>query len=230
MANLIILDTGLDYLYPDGVPLFEVELTISDLYKKIARISSLAVQADPWFDKRTKAQKLFSELHGESERIANDFLKEGAGDILPIFQALQRWMSSEIVSNPAVLAQDLAGYLGGDIEFVAPIVRFEFDSTFNLGKIIYRWQNMDTRLAEQKDNYTSETLIDKRIDTKIVENVEKYLIEALKDYVLRELYSAIGYEKKYMDYARKYEQNRQYVAYWVKHDTSRQTQYHYAGV
>ncbi len=206
MANLTIENTGIDYLYPDGVPIAEVTVAITDIYKKVARLSSLTTQADPYFNKHTEAQKLFSELHGEGDRITREILEEGAKDILPVFQPMQRWMTD-----------------------AAPGPMFEFDLASS-GNIIYRWQIMDTRLEDQKINYTSETLVDIRTDLNIVRNVQKYLIEALKDYVLRELYRAIGYDKKYMDYHRSYEENRQYVAFWAKNDKSLQTQYNYAGV
>ena len=207
MANLEIDDTGVDHLYPDGVPIFEAEVTITDVYKKVARISALAVQADPYFKGMPEAQKLFSQLHGEGDRITLDFLEDGAKEILPVFQALQRWMTDD-----------------------APGPGFEFDSVANPGKIIYRWQMMDTRLDDQKLNYTDATLIDIRVDERIVPLVLKYLSEALKDYVLKELYETIGYDKKHLKYSRSYEQNRQYVAFWVKNDTSLQTQYNHAGV
>ena len=40
MANLIIKDTGVDHLYPDGVPIVELEIVISDILKLTARMSS----------------------------------------------------------------------------------------------------------------------------------------------------------------------------------------------
>lgn len=198
MADLIIENTGLDHLYPDGVPIIVTEITMTDVYKKVTRMSSLAVLADPYFEKRTPAQKFFSELHPEGDRITKDLLEDGAKDILPVFQPLQIW-----IPDVAVIAG------------TAP--RFEFN---NAGKIIYRWQNMDTRPEDYKLNYTSITNFDNRIDNKIAENVKKYLQDALEDYVLKELYRAIGYDKKYIDYSRSYEQNRAYVAFWAKSDTS----------
>jgi hypothetical protein len=207
MANLIIENTGVDHLYPDGVPIAEVTIAISDIYKKVARLSSLAVQADPYFNAHTSAQKLFSELHGESDRITRDMLEEGAKDISPVFASMQRWMTD-----------------------AAPGPTFEFDLA-DSGNIIYRWQIMDTRLTDDKLNYTNETIMDIRNDIQnLVTKVEKYLVEALKDYVLQELYRAIGYDKKYVNYHRSYQLNRQQVAFWAKNDKSLQTQYSYAGV
>lgn len=223
-------NTGVNHLYPDGVPIFSVEFTITDLYKKIARKTSLAVQTDPWFDSRSAAQKVFSELHGSGDRISYDFLKEGAYDVLPVFQSMQRWLNDLYVDYTAFLANDISGSLGGDEPFVAPIKRFEFDSELNPGKIIYRWENMDTRYSDYKNDYTSRTLVDIRIDPNTPENVENYVHEALKDYVIRELYDAIGYDKKYMQYSRKYSQDRREVAFWAKNNKSLQTQYNYAGV
>jgi hypothetical protein len=206
MANLIPENTGVDYLYPDGVPIAEVTIAIADVYKKVARLSSLAVHADPYFSRHTKAMKMFSELHGEGDRITRDFLEEGARDILPVFQAMQRWMTND-----------------------APGPMFEFDLAGS-GNIVYRWQIMDTRLEDYKIDYTPTTLIDIRTDLNIVRNVEKYLFEALKDYVLKELYEAIGYENKHVKYFRSYNKNRQEVAFWAKNDKSLQTQYNYGGV
>lgn len=202
MANLIIENTGADHLYPDGVPVFEVKITISELYKKIARVTSLAVQADPYFQKMTNAQRIFSELHGDGDRITEDFLEDGAEEILPVFSAFQRWMTDD----PK---------------------KFEFDIN---GEIIYRWLNTDTRLADQKLNYTAQTGDDLRFDTQKTDNVKKYLKDALINYVLRELYRTIGYGAKYEEYKKLYENYRSYVAFWVKSERGSQTQYHHAGV
>ena len=198
MANLIIENTGLDHVYPDGVPIVETEIIMTDVYKKVTRMSSLAVLADPYFSRHTNSQKFFSELHPEGDRITRDFLEEGAREILPAFQPLQRWIPEVAVT---------AG--------TAP--RFEFDSS---GKIIYRWQNMDSRPDDYKLDYTSLTNFDTRPDNKNAENVKKYVQDALEDYVLMQLYRAIGYDKKYMDYFKSYEQNRSFVAFWAKNDTS----------
>lgn len=198
MANLIIVDTGLDHLYPDGVPIIVTEILMTDVYKKVTKKSALSVLADPYFSKHSNAQKFFSELHPEGDRLTKELLEDGAREILPVFTPLQRW-----IPDVAVIAG------------TAP--RFEFDT---LGKIIYRWQNMDTRLEYDKLNYTSNTLFHDRIDPKNAENVKKYLQDALEDYVLKELYRAIGYDKKYVDYTKSYEHNRQQVAFWAKSDTS----------
>lgn len=203
MANLIIKDTGVDHLYPDGVPIVELEIVISDILKLTARMSSLTVQADPYFNKNTPAQKLFSELHGEGDRITNDFLEKAAKDILPVFSPFQRWMVTE--DSPAT---------------------FEFN---NAGKIIYRWLNLDTR-GEYKLNYTADMYSEICMDPSRYATIKKYLTDALVDFLLQELYRAIGYDKKYVDYHNSYEKNRQYVAYWLKYDNSTKTQYHYAGV
>lgn len=441
--NLQIINTGLDQCYINGIPIVEAEIDISDVFKKVARMSSLAVQADPYFNGMSKDQKLFSESHGEGDRITRDFLEEGARDILPIFSPLQRlipegsfgttpveyeftgqtadfsWTNPDpasiFVNNIFVkctvaygdityvvdgivlgtvtlpngedpvdeyLAYDLASYLGGamstylnwtdsqnvrnnnmaqviellvsesslnftfdikicavkynaigwvkalaaagdvylpsfkdDIrighlvkEFVwtnknlvrvngttlkhnsgsayvtidynnapsveryldrnsvgddyfgipeditsisvklrnasadfnydliintelpkiAPSPRFEFDSTTNPGKIIYRYQNMDTRI--DKLNYTSETLKDIRVDPNIFDEVLKYVEDSLKNYVLKELYLAIGYDKKAIYYESEYEKSRADAKFWVRSEKGLQTQYNYGGV
>lgn len=206
MANLIIENTGLDHLYPDGVPIVELELVIDDIFKLAARLSSLTVQADPYFLKIPTAQKLFSELHGEGDRISTDFLEKGARDILPVFSAFQRWMVTE--DSPEI---------------------FEFNSIANAGKIIYRWLNMDTR-QEYTSDYTVDMYDQINMDPNDYNAIKKYLTDALVDFLLQELYRAIGYDKKYVDYHRSYENNRRSVAYWLKNDKSTKTQFPYAGV
>ena len=106
---------------------------------------------------------------------------------------------------------------------------FEYNSTTHPGKIIYRWSNTDTR-GEFTSNYTPDMYQDICMDPNVFSNIKKYLQNALVDFLLRELYRAIGYDKKYIDYLRSYEQNRQYVAYWTKNDRSTKTQYRYGGV
>lgn len=202
MANLIIENTGVDHLYPDGVPIVVLEVVILDIYKAAARLSSLTVQADPYFNNNSAAQKIFSELHGEGDRITNDFLEDAAGDILPVFSPFQRWMVT--VDSPEI---------------------FEYNNT---GKIIYRWLNTDTR-GEYTSNYTADMYQDICMDPNAFAKIKKYLESALVDFLLKELYRAIGYDKKYIDYNRSYEQNRQYVAYWLKNDRSTKTQYNYGG-
>ena len=200
MANLIIKDTGVDHLYPDGVPIVELEIVISDIFKLAARLSSLTVMADPYFLKIPTAQKLFSELHGEGDRITSDFLEKGAKDIAPVFSPFQRWMVTE--DSPEI---------------------FEFN---NAGKIIYRWLNTDTR-REYTSNYTADMYDQICFDPNRYANIKKYLTDALVDFLLQELYRAIGYDKKYVDYHQSYEKNRQYVAYWLKLDNSTKTQHNY---
>lgn len=443
--NLIIKDTGLDHCYVNGLPIVEQKIDIAEVYKKVARISSLAVQADPWFNNHTNAQKLFSESHGEGDRITRDFLEEGARDLLPIFGPLQRWIpegsydstdltyefngqqsdfswnnpdpssifinSIELkctggngditlvvdgtelgtstlpdftIDNPSYLALDLAGWLGGtgahylsyterrnvrnnnlaqviellvtnntsdftfdikinavkydaigwvkalteagdvhlpsynndiivnhlirdfewqnkslgkvagavvkqncgsayvtisyngiagderfidsntvgedyfevsddittisvtlreptsdfnynlvintELPLAIPSPRFEFDSSWNEGKIVFRYQNMDTRCDNQKMNYTSETLNDTRVDPNIFDEVLKYLKDSLKNYILKELYEAVGYDKKAAEYFRKYEASRKQAKFYVRSEKGLQTRYHYAGV
>ena len=205
MANLIIADTGVDDLYPDGVPIVVLEIIIADIYKLAARKSSLTVFADPYFSNHTSAQKIFSELRGEGDRITNDFLDQGARDILPVFSAFQRWMVT--VDSPEI---------------------FEYNSETNAGKIIYRWLNTDTR-GEFTSDYTANNYDAICMDPNVFGNIKKYLENALVDFLLKELYRAIGYDKKYIDYLRSYEQNRQYVSYWLKNDRSTKTQYNYGG-
>lgn len=203
MANLIIENTGVDHLYPDGVPIVELEIVIADIFKLAARLSSLTVMTDPYFEKMPNSRKLLSELHGEGDRISSDFLEKGAKDISPVFLAFQRWMTA--VDSPEI---------------------FEFNSEANPGKIIYRWLNLDTR-QEYTSNYTVDMYDEICMDPNRYESIKKYLTDALVDYLLQQLYRAIGYDKKYVDYRQSYERNRQYVAYWLKLDNSSKTQHNY---
>jgi hypothetical protein len=202
---LIVENTGVDHLYEDGVPIAEVSATIADISQRIARITSLAAQTDPFFTRHTSIQKTLVELHGEGSRIFNDFLELGAKDILPIFQSMQRWMTAFNDEN-------------GD-----PVLMFEYDSVDHPGLIVYRWQLMDTRLADYKLDYTSETLVDIRTDLNVVRNVEKYLIEALRDYVLKEFFGTIGHQRMEDKYKKAYVESRSNVAFWAKSDLSLQT-------
>jgi len=415
--NLKVVNTGLDHCYLNGIPIVEAEIEISDLYKKIARITSLAVNADPYFNSHTNAQKLFSESHGEGDRITKDFLEDGARDILPLFSPFQRlipegsfdttplvyeftdqlsdfswsnpdatsifinsiklkstsgsgdieiivdgsslstaslpetesytynqnvrnnniaeliafivsnesadfvfdveinavkydsvgwikalteigdvklssyrddikvnyliedftWSNSNLVKVNGVVIKHNCGsayvtisYNGiagterflekntiGDDYFditeditevsislrdatddfnydliintelprLIPSPRFEFDSNWNPGKIIFRYQNMDTRV--NKLDYTLNTLKNTRVDPNIFDNVLNFLNDALKNYVLKELYLAIGYDKKAVYYNAAYEMSRRDVKYWVRSEKGLQTQLHY---
>lgn len=440
--NLQVINTGLDHLYLNGVPIVELSVDISDVFKKVARISSLAVNADPYFSNHRESQKVFSESHGEGDRISRDFLEEGAKELRSMFTPFQRlipegsydcrtfeevfvgnttdvqWdnpgklnieddvyvdavhvkvtsgsgdiqflvngVALGVVSLPVsngvseFLSYDLSGYLGGygrissyehtenlrgkradrevelwvanessdfvfdykitgtryngiswikalseikdvklpssadnicvnylktsfiwrnvgsvmvtgvslkhvsgsadvsisngdvignyvaldkntigedyaneikhitsisinvrdasddfcyhlTVNTVIPIVvpspRFEFDSGWNKGKIIYRYQNMDTR--ENKLDYTSETLRDVRVDPNTFDEVEKYVSDSLKNYILKELYAAIGYDKKADEYSRKYEHSRMQAKFWLRSEKGLKTQYMY---
>ena len=111
-----------------------------------------------------------------------------------------------------------------------PSPRFEFDTTRNPGKIIFRYQNMDSRVADMKLNYTSETLRDIRIDPNVFDEVLNYLGDALKDYVLREYYEAIGYDKKAVEYATKYRNSYNSAKFWIRSRRGLTLSYNYAGV
>ena len=68
------------------------------------------------------------------------------------------------------------------------------------------------------------------MDPNVFSNIKKYAENAFVDFLLKELYRAIGYDKKYIDYIKSYAENRQQVAYWLKNDRSTKTQYRYGGV
>ena len=198
MALVIDSTTGIVYLYPDGIPIFEASVLMSDIVKFVARKTSLSAMTDPFFARMTSEQKKMIELHGEGSRIFGDFLELGAGDILPVFQPLQRLMPHFKDENDDTIES------------------YEYDTVTNPGKIIYRWQNMDTRIEGMEHNFTNMTKVDIVVDTNIVRNVNRYLKEALRDYVLLEFYKTIGHPINKIEYAKQYALNRQYVAYWAK--------------
>ena len=70
--------------------LWKLLLISDEIYKRLAKISSLAVQADPYFNDKTNAQKMFSEIHGEGDRITREFLEEGARRLLSMMSPFQR--------------------------------------------------------------------------------------------------------------------------------------------
>jgi hypothetical protein len=87
---------------------------------------------------------------------------------------------------------------------------------------------MDTRI--EKLNYTSETLRDIRVDPNTFDEVLKYLTDSLKNYMLKELYQAVGYDKKALEYAVKYENSKADAKFWVRSEKGLQTGYTFAGV
>lgn len=254
MNRIIIENTGVDHLYPEGIPVAESMVLISGVYKKVERRTSLAVLADPYFQKIPEVAKKYSELHPGTNRILEDFMMEGLSDIMPIFTPMQRWMHSGAMVADAVyesqsfLAVELATFLGGNAVNVSAdghylnfelsseigqdgvIYKFEYDSTINPDYIVVRWLIQDTRTELYVENYTSVTKVDIRNDLNMVAHVNKYLKDALFEYVMAEFYRTIGYDKKYIDHKRRYIENRQYIAFWAKNDTSLQTQYNGSGV
>ena len=222
MSSLIIKDTGVDHLYKDGVPIVEVFVKIADIFQLVARKTALIAQADPFFDRHSSAKKMLIELHGEGSRIANDFISLGASDILPVFQPMQRWMTAfKDVDGNSISMFDYDLLIPGDSEADPPT------EDTHTGTIVYRWQIMDTRSAQFKLNYTNETRGNIITDLNIVRNVQRYLIEALQDYMMMEFYKARGYDNKYIIYFKSYEKNRQNIAFWAKSDLSLQTGHNY---
>ena len=193
--NITIEGTGIDYLYPDGVPIVEITVDIDTVFKKVARKTSIAVLADPYFEGRTQQQKFLSELHGNGSRIAKDFIEDAATDILPIFTPMQRWMQGR-----------------------TDVKTFELNSAENPGKIIYRYQFMDNRPEDQKLNYTSETDRYTKKDIGNIVHGKKYLEDAIESKVMFELYQAIMYLNKMALYEKAYINNRRHAAFWFKNE------------
>ena len=214
MSTLIVENTGVDHIYESGVHIAEVSATITDIIQYVARITSLGAQTDPFFARHTSIQKSLVELHGEGSRIFHDFLELGAKDILTVFQSMQRWMTAfnDENGNPILM-----------FEYDRFVPATETSDAYNTGTIVYRWQLMDSRESDYKLNYTNVTRMDIRTDLNIVRNVEKYLIEALRDYVLKEFYGTIGHQRMEDKYKKAYVESRSNVAFWAKSDLSLQT-------
>lgn len=69
----------------------DVTITISvpEVYKLVARRSSVTSMTDSFYEKASTEQKQYSQLHGESDRITNDLLKEAAKEVLKCFVSRQ---------------------------------------------------------------------------------------------------------------------------------------------
>jgi hypothetical protein len=417
--NLAIINTGLDHVYLNGIPIEELSFTIDDIIKEVGRVTSLSVQADPYFNDKSNAQKLFSEIHS-GDRTTMDFILRAAKDISPIFIPFQRqipegvpatkfvdytlelgvdiftWINpnsnsifiktielipvtgacdfyltidgvvaeftevgtSIVVSNTSnynpinaiefkpdyppvgfeykviihTVRYDVIGWVKalvacGDVKLPAynddirisrlikgytwttlnslikvngatikwnsgnayvtitcngvegieqyidaaayyenltsvtdkitdikvtlrdesdgfnydliinselpakiPSPRFEFNSDWNSGMIIYRYQNMDTRLPNMKLDYTSNTLRDIRVDDNTRIEVIAAIKNALWAFVIKELYLAVGYDKKAVYYIKEYEKYRRDAKFWLGCEKGYQTGYNFTGV
>lgn len=58
-----------------------ITITISDVYKEVARRSSIATETDPYYKGMSTEKKQLSQLHGEGDRITADFTREAAKEV-----------------------------------------------------------------------------------------------------------------------------------------------------
>ena len=66
-----------------------ITVTISEVFKLVARRTSVATETDPFYAKMTTEQRQYSQLHGESDRLTLDLLKEAAKEVLACFVSRQ---------------------------------------------------------------------------------------------------------------------------------------------
>ena len=50
-----------------------ITIPIADVYKEVARRSSIATETDPFYANMSTEKKQLSQLHGEGDRITADF-------------------------------------------------------------------------------------------------------------------------------------------------------------
>lgn len=58
-----------------------IKVNISEVYKEVARRSSIATETDPYYKNMSTEKKQLSQLHGEGDRITADFTREAAKEV-----------------------------------------------------------------------------------------------------------------------------------------------------
>jgi len=96
-----------------------ITVPITNVFKEVARRSSIATETDPFYSQKTTEEKQYSQLHGEGDRVSTDFLKEASKEVLKAFISRQ-----------------------GDVVGVA----YEYDLA-DSGNIIYRFAENSDPLA-----------------------------------------------------------------------------------
>lgn len=114
-----------------------IEVDINTVYKEVARRSSVTTETDPFYAGKATEAKQYSQLHGESDRITSDFVKEAAKEVLKAYISRQ-----------------------GDVEGLA----FEYDSTDNPDTIIYRFAENDSPLPDNQTTAITTRLADNTKD------------------------------------------------------------------
>lgn len=62
-----------------------IKIPISTIYKEVARRSSIATETDPYYAKMSTEKKQYSQLHGEGDRITEDYTREAAKEVLQAY-------------------------------------------------------------------------------------------------------------------------------------------------
>jgi hypothetical protein len=66
-----------------------ITVTIADVFKLVAQRTSVATETDPFYANMTTEQRQYSQLHGESDRLTLNLLKEAAKEVLRCFVSRQ---------------------------------------------------------------------------------------------------------------------------------------------
>ncbi|WP_372647755.1 hypothetical protein [Draconibacterium sp.] len=66
-----------------------ISISKSQVFKEVARRTSVATETDPFYKQNTTEKKQYSQLHGEGDRITTDFLVEAAKEVLKAFLSRQ---------------------------------------------------------------------------------------------------------------------------------------------
>lgn len=73
-----------------------ISLTIADIFKEIARRTSVATETDGYYAQKTTEQRQYSQLHGEGDRITTDLVNEASKEVLRCFISRQ----GDVVATP----------------------------------------------------------------------------------------------------------------------------------
>lgn len=66
-----------------------ITIPIANVFKEVARRSSITTETDPFYSQKTTEEKQYSQLHGEGDRITSDFTKEAAKEVLKAYLSRQ---------------------------------------------------------------------------------------------------------------------------------------------
>jgi len=67
----------------------EIKVSIPEVFKLVARRTSMATETDPFYKDASTEKKQYSQLHGEGDRITLDFVKEAAKEVLKSYLSRQ---------------------------------------------------------------------------------------------------------------------------------------------